>query len=249
MDSFRFLRSSQVIILGVCIAAATIIASLILSRGFIRVMQMTREQIGVTGSANRAITSDYIVWRASFNVRDPDLAKAYDRLRSDLDKVRSYLVEHGVKAEEIVVPQVATQQLYKKDEHGNDTHEFLDYRLTQEIEVRSEAVEHVSELSRVATELINSGVQFNSGSPEFLYRKLDELKVEMLALATQNAKLRAEKMAAATGNRIGPIRSAKMGVFQITPVHSNEVTDWGVNDTSSLEKKVTAVVSASFAIE
>jgi hypothetical protein len=61
--------------------------------------------------------------------------------------------------------------------------------------------------------------------------------------------LRAENMVKATGNKIGSIRSAKMGVFQITPITSTDVSDWGVNDTSSLEKKVMAVVSASFAIE
>ncbi len=71
----------------------------------------------------------------------------------------------------------------------------------------------------------------------------------MLGAATENAKQRAANMAKATGNRIGAIRSAKMGVFQITPVNSNEVADSGVNDTSSWEKKVTAVVSATFGIE
>jgi len=92
-------------------------------------------------------------------------------------------------------------------------------------------------------------VEFESGSPEFFYMKLDELKLEMLAKATENAKQRAEKMAGSTGNRIGVMRSAKMGVFQITPVNSTEVSDWGVNDTTSLEKRVTAVVNVSFAIE
>jgi len=53
---------------------------------------------------------------------------------------------------------------------------------------------------------------------------LDELKVEMLAKATENAKLRAENMVKATGNRIGFMRSAKMGVFQITPVNSTEIS-------------------------
>ena len=88
-----------------------------------------------------------------------------------------------------------------------------------------------------------------SGAPEYFYTKLDELKLEMLAKATQNAKLRAENMVKATGNKIGSIRSARMGVFQITPVTSTEISDWGVNDTTSLEKKVMAVVTVSFAIE
>jgi hypothetical protein len=31
-------------------------------------------------------------------------------------------------------------------------------------------------------------------------------------------------------------------------VHSTEVADYGINDTSSLEKKITAVVNVEFAI-
>lgn len=50
-------------------------------------------------------------------------------------------------------------------------------------------------------------------------------------------------MAKATGDRIGAIRSARMEVFQIILVNSTEVNDSGVNDTSSWDKKVTAVVS------
>ena len=70
----------------------------------------------------------------------------------------------------------------------------------------------------------------------------------MLAEATSNAKKRAEQMAVSTGNKIGVMRSAKMGVFQITPVNSFDVSDYGLNDTTSLEKKVNAVVNVEFAI-
>ena len=44
------------------------------------------------------------------------------------------------------------------------------------------------------------------------------------------------------------MRSARMGVFQITPINSFEISDWGTNDTSSFEKKVTAVVNVTFSI-
>ena len=55
-------------------------------------------------------------------------------------------------------------------------------------------------------------------------------------------------MAVSTGSRVGSIRSARMGVFQITPVNSYDVSDWGMNDTTSLEKKANAVVKVDFAI-
>ncbi len=40
-----------------------------------------------------------------------------------------------------------------------------------------------------------------------------------------------------------------MGVLQITPADSNEVSDSGMNDTSSLDKDITAVVNMGFAID
>ena len=249
MDSLRFLRNTQVIILGGCIAVATIGSSVILSSAFLKFQKATHEVITVTGSANRSITSDYVVWGASFDVRDADLSKGYKRLGSDLAKVKQYLQEKGIKPDELTIPQVGTQQLYKKDSKGNDTNELIDYRLSQSIEVHSVNVTNVTAISRAITELIDQGIQLNSGAPQYHYRKLDELKLEMLARATENAKQRAANMAHATGNHIGVIRSAKMGVFQIAPINSNEVTDYGMNDLSSMDKKVTAVVNATFAIE
>jgi uncharacterized protein len=170
-------------------------------------------------------------------------------LREDLNKVKSYLASKGLNQSEIIIAQVATETVYKKNEKGNDTNDIQGYTLKQGIEIRSNDVEKIAAVSMESTELIDQGIQLTSYAPEYFYTKLDELKVEMLAKATENAKLRADNMVKATGNKIGFMRSAKMGVFQITPVNSTEISDWGVNDTSSLEKKVTSVVNASFSIE
>lgn len=249
MESIRVLRNSQIIILGVCIAVATIAASVILSQGFLKVMKFTREQIAVTGSAQKDITSDLAIWRSSFSRRDVEPAPAYKKLKEDLAQVKKYLVSKGIKEDNIQVYQVDTTTIYRKNEKGEDTSDIQGYALNQQIAIKSGDVEKITQLSREATELIDQGIKFSSGAPEYYYTKLDELKIEMLARATQNAKQRAENMTRATGNKIGLMRSAKMGVFQITPINSTEVSDYGVNDTSSLEKKVTAVVNVSFAIE
>jgi hypothetical protein len=249
MESGKVLRNSQIIILGVCIAIATILSSIILSKGFLKVMKFTKEIITVTGSASKEIKSDYVVWRGYFSRREADLVTAYKKLQADLNAVKAYLASKGVSAKEIISSQIDTQTIYKKNESGNDTNEVGGYRLSQNIEVRSNDVDKITQVSRESTELINQGIEFVSNAPEYFYTKIDELKIQMLAMATQNAKARAENMAKATGNKIGFMRSAKMGVFQITPVNSTEVSDWGVNDTGSLDKKVTAVVSVGFAIE
>lgn len=245
----NFLKNTQIIILGLCIAGATIASSIIFSKGFLSVTKFMREQITVTGSAQKEIQSDYAVWSGWFSRREVDMATAYKKLQEDLVTVKKYLMGKGMQEADILISQISTETLYKKNEKGNNTNDIEGYKLTQTVEVRAKDVYKIAQISRESTELINSGVEFYSGSPDYSYTKLDELKVEMLAKATENAKLRAENMVKATGNKIGFMRSAKMGVFQITPVNSTEIADWGVNDTTSLEKKVTAVVNASFSIE
>lgn len=249
MEGTRILRNSQIIILGVCIALATVAASVIISQGIMKVMRFTKEVISVTGSANQTIVSDFATWQVEFGRRDADLAVAYRGLEADLARVKAWLQGRGVLPEELAISQVFTTTLYKKNNDGYDTNEVEGYRLGQKISVRSRDVNRVTSIARDATEMIKEGLYVTSHAPQYFYTKLDELKVEMLARATENAKQRAESMARSTGNRIGAIRSAKMGVFQITPPTSTEVSDYGENDTTSLEKKVMAVVSVTFSIE
>ncbi|HRZ86209.1 MAG TPA: SIMPL domain-containing protein [bacterium] len=244
-----FFKNTQIIILGVCIAVATIVSSFILAQGSLKIMKFTREMITVTGSAQKIIRSDSIIWRCAFARSSADMTAAYQALEKDLKKVLDYLAAKGIAKDDITVAQVSITTVYKKNDKGNDTNEIYEYRLSQSVEVKSADVERVTTVSRESTELINQDIGFESNAPEYYYTKLHELKVDMVAQATENAKQRAQNMAKATGNRIGFMRSARMGVFQITPANSNDVTDYGMNDTSALDKKVTAVVTASFAIE
>jgi len=103
-------------------------------------------------------------------------------------------------------------------------------------------------VSRASTELINSGIQFTSNAPSYYYTKLADLKIEMLSAATRDAKLRASKIAENAGSEIGRLRSARMGVLQITAKNSADYTWGGALDTTSKEKTITAVVYLDFEV-
>ena len=45
------------------------------------------------------------------------------------------------------------------------------------------------------------------------------------------------------------MRASSLGVYQITPRNSTDVSDYGINDTTSRLKDVTAVVTATFAVK
>jgi hypothetical protein len=68
----------------------------------------------------------------------------------------------------------------------------------------------------------------------------------MLGEAAQDAQRRAEQIAGKSGRKIGSLRSASQGVFQITSVYQTETSDEGAFDTGSREKSMKAVVTAEF---
>ena len=107
----------------------------------------------------------------------------------------------------------------------------------------------IAQIAREATELINQGILIESKAPQYYYTKIGDLKIEMLGEAAKDAKERAERIASSTGNSIGSVRSARMGVLQITAADSTEVSDYGTYDTGTIEKDITAVVNVSFAVD
>ena len=140
---------------------------------------------------------------------------------------------------------VAIPELVKERETGKT----LGYKLSQRLEIRSNQVDRYAKLSRQINELINEGIPLTSEPPEYLYNELSKLRIEMIAEATKDAKARAESIAKSTGNRVGGVRSADTGVFQLTPRNSTAVSNGGSYDTSSIEKDITAVVSVKFGID
>ncbi|MGD9590591.1 MAG: SIMPL domain-containing protein [Pyrinomonadaceae bacterium] len=232
---------------GMALAVGLIISSLILGWSY-RGSKKGDEAITVTGSAKRRITSDLVVWSAGVSAQAPQLADSYRQLADSIPRIKQYLQSKGIPEDQMTVSSISTMTLKRRDSDGNETAEITGYSLTQQIEVRSNDVQKVAQVAREATELINQGILIESTPPKYYYTKIGDLKVEMLGEAAKDAKDRAEKIASSTGNSIGAVRSARMGVLQITAADSTDVSDYGVYDTSTIEKDMTAVVNVSFAV-
>ena len=102
-------------------------------------------------------------------------------------------------------------------------------------------VEKIEKLSREITELLNKGIQFYSDAPRYYFTKLADLKIEMISKATEDARLRAVKIAENSGGKLGDLISAKMGIFQITGQNSKEDYSWGGTFNTSSKKKTASI--------
>lgn len=233
---------------AIALACGLVVSTVVGARAMVRIK--SDETIQVTGSAKRRIRSDLIVWDATVSARGADLATAYHQLAASVPKVTAYLAKKGIPQAEVVVDSVVTTALHPHDKQGQAIEDVITgYSLAQTIEVRSRDVDRVAKVAREATDLINDGVAIESDSPEYHYTKLGDLKIEMLAAAAKDARVRAEQVASSTGAHIGPLRSARMGVIQINPADSTEVSNEGNNDTTSLDKDIITVVGATFALQ
>jgi uncharacterized protein len=207
------------------------------------------QTITVTGSARKRIKSDLVIWRSAISYQAPALADAYRSLSEAVPRVKAYLVSKGIAENQITVSSISSQTLHGRTSDGGETSEITGYSLRQELSVRSNEVDKIGQIAREATELINQGILIESMAPEYLFTQMGDLKIEMLAEAAKDAKKRAEQIAQSTGSSIGNVRTARMGVLQITPADSTDVSDSGMNDTSSIDKDITAVVNIGFAVD
>ncbi|MBK9453382.1 MAG: SIMPL domain-containing protein [Bacteroidetes bacterium] len=210
------------------------------------------ETINVTGLGSKDFKSDLIVWSASFDVSNLDLKAASTTLDAHREIVRKFIGDQGVDSKELIFSAVDMSKQFHTwtDDKGNEHSEFQGYRLSQNVEVSSKDVEKVEKLSREVTQLINEGVEISSYPPAYYYTKLAELKIEMVAAATEDARTRAEKIAEKAGSSLGKLQNAQMGVFQIVAQNSNDDYGWGGSfDTSSKMKTANITMKLVFGID
>lgn len=210
--------------------------------------------IQVTGSATRRIVSDLIEWSASIDVQNPDRSAAYRQLHDHVAQTVAFLEKAGIPKEEIGVSSVSVSQLQELEvtgvgEERVEKYVVTGYQLQQSVTVSSGSVETVAQASREVTSLLENGISVSSGTPQYHYTKLGDLKIEMLAEAAKDARARAENIIEAAGGELGELVGADMGVININPPNSRASSWDGNNDTSTVEKDIITVVHATFELE
>jgi hypothetical protein len=249
MKNFTDAKGFPELFAGLSIVSLGLVLSSLLATRAIYDFKRANDVLVVTGSAKRPIQSDYIIWRLSVSSQRPSAKEAYQDLQTQTEQLKAYLREKKVEDTAITSEVVDTMPIPEVSPSGRETGQILAYRLTQKLEIRSEEVERYKELSQTINELLNQGINITSEPPQYIYTKLDKLRVEMIAEATKDAQARAAAIAEVTGKQVGSVRNAQTGVFQITSRNSTDVSDYGIYDTSSLDKDITAVVSVTFSLK
>ena len=231
----------QVISLGILIGLALVVSTKMVSS------TISKNEISVTGSAYEIVKSDKGSLDFELEVKKPTRQEAYKVAQEQLKAVKEYLKNKKIEKIEVRTPNIYTT--YKNDVRGYSTNEVDHYNYSQTISISADDVDLIKDISTDIAGLINNGIVINVMTPSYDYSKLPELKVSLLEKASKDARNRAASMLKPSHNRVGKISAVRMGVYQITPVDSTNVSDMGINDTSTIDKKVTAVANVTFKIK
>lgn len=230
---------------GLFLAAGLVFSAMLGTTAWVKIKNS--QFITVKGSARKNIESDLAVWRGSFVVESETLLDAQHKIQANRAVVEKFLGGADVTNFSFAPINIEEVRAMQKNADGWSQSRTTGYRLSQQVRVESTDVARLDHLD--STPLVEQGLLFTTEPPQFIYTSVGEMKIEMLAEATKNARARAEQIATNGGGGIAQLHDADMGIFQITPLHSNDTSGEGMNDTSSRQKTITAVVTATFLLK
>lgn len=248
-------------VFGILLLLGFIIFGFMFRSGLADISVLTNANgITVSGTAERFVTSDrgsisLSLKASSLYITD---AEAQRQLSVARDALVKYLISLGIDEKEVDVlayssfPQCSIRQSGNWDNCiGKKYNEY-----NQTINLASDDVLKIKDLSLTINSKVSNAlgkyfanVELSIQNTQYFYSNLTNIKSEMLNESTKNAFERAEAIAKSTGNHAGAVITASQGVFQITSKDSIESQDYGSYDTSTIEKKITAVVRVSFKVK
>lgn len=198
------------------IALATLISGWLIADG-LKHFRTGDRYVSVKGLAEREVKADLAVWLVQFRASDVNLPAAKKRLEQDEKIVREFLSTQAINPADIHMGRIDVSEELIRNTY-NAPIQGKRYTLTATLKIRSEDVDIVADAARNLGVLVGKGVLLGyGGTPQYSYSGLNDIKPDMIADATANARAAAQKFAADSGADIGPIRRATQGYFSILP--------------------------------
>lgn len=244
---------------SIIICISVIITAYILGKSF-QNRNKNLDSISVVGLGTKDFVSDEILWSGSFTTSSLDIKTAYNKIVSDQKIVSNFFLSKGFNANEFSFGAVNFQKKYKEvrsesiDNQIKYEQIFNGYEATQTIlfsaKKNPDLMKRIENVSSKTSELVNSGIELSSNTIQYTFSDLPGLKQSLIEKATKDANQRATKIVKTADGNLGKLKTASMGVFQITGQGSTEEDSYGgINDTYSKNKTARITVRLEYELD
>lgn len=180
-------------------------------------LSSAQRTVTVRGLSEREVKADKVTWPISYQIQGNDLPSLYDQTNTTNSKILDFLHKAGITDAEI---SINAPEAYDRAANNYSTNNYTyRYNITEVIVVTSSQVDKVDELIRSQGELLKEGIAIQSNDysnmVSYEFTKLNDIKPEMIAEATKNAREAAQKFADDSDSKLGKIQTAHQGQFSI----------------------------------
>lgn len=244
--------SRGLIVLGLLLAIGMSLAAFIF--GFqAKNIGTAKQSITVKGLAEQPIKATRAEWRIGLKLNADTLQSALGQLRKERAALVGFLTETGFDqssvsyGSESIEPNIE----YETRENGRTVAVQRGFRGAQKITVKTDDLAKIQKARALLVEFKAKGQRVESDNIEYLVGNLDAIKLSLIGVATKNAKARAQEFAKNGDVKVGVMRAASQGTFDILSADGNNEEDsyGGSFDTSSIDKIARVVVTIEYEIE
>jgi uncharacterized protein len=244
---FQKLQDSRAVLLSaVAIFAIGLTTSgYTLGDGLRRSKMAEHRIVSVRGVSERNVTADLATWTVDFSHQGTDFGSIQQSVDGQARAVRSFFQHAGFRPDEISDSDVSVTREQPRDKEGQPVGPL---RLTvrRSIQLRTGNVIRLRAAYSAQSELLREGVEVSATNASYTFTRLNGLKPQMIAEATQNARRSAEEFARDSGTSVGRIKTASQGYFSVGPRDGDECEDCSANGRSSPFQKVRVVTSVDY---
>ena len=232
------IRSHEQLIGLIILSAAFIVGSLSVASGVRNRNQPQSNQITITGSAEKAVTSNTFQWTASVASTQPTTSAALAQLNGWSAQIRNALIAAGALNDEISFGTANVQP------NTQASGQVTSFTMSQTVTVQSSRLTAMQRVLGVSNLLLAKNVPFVAQQPQYTFNGLKKLRPALTAAAAANARQRAQ---AALGKQVTLGKPISITVGQVS-VDAPGSVNYGSGDfdTSTIPKVISVVVYATY---
>lgn len=203
---------------GVSIVLAAFVLGLMLVCA-VRTLKSFDDTVKVRGLCEKEVPADRVVYRISYSEKSNSLADLRNTIRQNNDIIMEKLRSAGFKDDELKVGNASYDDRYT---YANDVSQItFRYQANQTITVFSKNLDLVRKVQQtLETDLVNQNILANSWA-DYQFLGLNEIKPAMIAESLENARAAADEFAKNSHSRIGKMRTASQGYFEVEDLDEN----------------------------
>lgn len=185
----------------------------------VKTLKSYDDTVLVRGLCEKEVPADRVVYRISYSEKSNSLADLRNTIRQNNDIIMEKLRSAGFKDDELKVGNASYDDRYT---YANNVSQItFRYQANQTITVFSKNLDLVRKVQQtLETDLVNQNILASSWA-DYQFLGLNQIKPAMIAESLENARAAADEFAKNSHSRIGKMRTASQGYFEVEDLDEN----------------------------